>query len=210
MQFCCQFLSKWNLVCCGKSTCQTVSSSSRYGPLCSIDHLVGRGNVARRVGFRRRSGHVADGHLSCLARWSHVHLVLVVHNRFVAVFALVLELFGLLGGDPRRGLDLLGHFSEDHGKTSRSSHTSKEVDARWNTRATKHIGEEYLGNTREEKRAGEREREEQEYLDRLPVQSLRANCSSTYLDDHTAWSQRNPNQQRGLGRIKHKAFWCCR
>ena len=39
-------------------------------------------------------------------------------------------LFGLLGGDPRRGLDLLGHFSEDHGKTSRSSHTSKEVDAR--------------------------------------------------------------------------------
>ena len=110
--------------------------------------------------------------------------------------------FGLLGGDPRRGLDLLGHFSEDHGKTSRSSHTSKEVDARWNTRATKHIGEEYLGNTREEKRAGEREREEQEYLDRLAVQSLRANCSSTYLDDHTAWSQRNPNQQRGLGRIK--------
>ena len=59
----------------------------------------------------------------------------------------------------RRGLDLLGHFSEDHGKTSRSSHTSKEVDARWSTRATKHIGKEYLGNTREENRAGERERE---------------------------------------------------
>ena len=62
---CCQFLSKLILVCRGKSTCQTVSSSSRYGPLCSIDHLVGRGNVARRVGFRRRSGHtffaVRDG-----------------------------------------------------------------------------------------------------------------------------------------------------
>ena len=66
--------------------------------------------------------------------------------------------FGLLGGDPRRGLDLLGHFSEDHGKTSRSSHTSKEVDARWSTRATKHIGKEYLGDTREKNRAGERER----------------------------------------------------
>jgi len=132
------------------------------------------------------------------------------HKRFVAVFVLVFALFGLLGGDPRRGLDLPGHFSEDHGKTSRSSHTSKEVDARWSTRATKHIGKEYLGNTREENRAGEREREEQGYVERLAVQSLRANCSSTYLYDHTAWSQRNPNQQRGLGRIKHKAFWCCR
>ena len=81
------------------------------------------------------------------------------HKRFVAVFVLVFALFGLLGGDPRRGLDLPGHFSEDHGKTSRSSHTSKEVDARWSTRATKHIGEEYLGNMREGSRAGERERE---------------------------------------------------
>ena len=111
--------------------------------------------VSIGVGFRRRSGHVADGHLSCLARWSHVHLILAVHKRFVAVFVLVFALFGLLGGDPRRGLDLLGYFSEDHGKTSRSSHTSKEV---WSTRATKHIGKEYLGNTREESRAGERER----------------------------------------------------
>ena len=76
------------------------------------------------------------------------------HKCFVAVFVLVFALFGLLGGDPRRGLDLPGHFSEDHGKTSRSSHTSKEVDARWSTRATKHIGEEYLGDTREEVGAG--------------------------------------------------------
>ena len=75
------------------------------------------------------------------------------HKRFVAVFVLVFALFGLLGGDPRRGLDLPGHFSEDHGKTSRSSHTSKEVDARWSTRATKHIGEEYLGDTREGSRS---------------------------------------------------------
>ena len=37
-----------------------------------------RGGVARRVGFRRRSEHVADGHLSCLARWTHVHLPLAV------------------------------------------------------------------------------------------------------------------------------------
>ena len=117
-----------------------------------------RGGVARRVGFRRRSGHVADGHLSCLARWSHVHLLLAVHKRFVAVFVLVFALFGLLGGDPRRGLDLPRHFSEDHGKTSRSSHTSKEVDARWSTRATKHIGEEYIVNTREERKGGRGER----------------------------------------------------
>jgi len=36
----------------------------------------------------------------------------------------------------------------------------------------------------------------------LAVQSLRANSSSTYLDDHTASSQRNPDQQRGRGRKK--------
>jgi len=146
--------------CPGKSTCQTVRSSSSHGPLCSIDHLVvGRGGVAWRAEFRRRSGHVVDGHLSCLARWSHVHLLLAVHKRFVDVFMLVFALFSL-GDGPQRGLDLPGHFSEDHGKISRFSHISKEVDARWSARATKHIGEEKSTQaTRERKVGQERQRE---------------------------------------------------
>ena len=103
--------------------------------------------IINRAGPGGYPGAARPGRCPCLA----------VHKRFVALFVQVFALFVLLGGGPRR-LELPRHFSEDHGSPSRFSHTSKRVDARWSTRATKHIGEEYRVNTRKERMAGGREK----------------------------------------------------